>query len=446
MKYNDAEEFIQKCNRAGIVPGLDSIKRLCEKLGNPQDELKFIHIAGTNGKGSTLAYISTILKVAGYKVGRYISPTICTYLERFQVNEKPMSKAAFGRYAESVRNACDEIVSEGNPHPTAFEVETAIAFLYFLDKKCDVVVLECGMGGLEDATNLITTTILEVFAHIDMDHMQFLGESLEDIARQKAGIIKKNSYVVSAYQYDEVRTVIEETARLVSAKNDDDRCDGICTYFIEQDSITDKKYSLGGQSFKYNGRSYKTPLLGTCQVDNAALAVLAIKALNKQFETNNAKVAFMHNVIDDGCINKGLAATVWPARLQKISSKPLFYIDGAHNPDAAGRLKESVELYFSDKRKIYIMGMFRDKAVEEVVAMMAPDADMVLTVATPNNPRALSSVELGRIVAKYNDRVTTLDSVEEAVEMSKLLADKNTVVLAFGSLSYLGRLIELFDR
>lgn len=422
MKYDKAIEYIEECNKAGIVPGLDSIKELCARLGNPQDSLKFIHIAGTNGKGSTLAYISTILKTAGYKVGRYVSPTIRTYLERFQIGGRAMSQASFGSVLETVKEACESMVRDGLPHPTAFEVETAVAFLYFLEKKCDIVVIECGMGGLEDATNIIKTTVMEVFAHIDMDHMQYLGDNITKIAYNKAGIIKPGSKVVAGLQCKEVKDVLTS----VSADNN---CE---LTVLDATDITKIRYGINGQSFSLKQVKYKTPLLGVCQVDNAALAVLAVKT----FDTS----------ISDEIINKGLSETVWPARLQVLNKKPLLVIDGAHNVDAALRLKESVDIYFKDKRKIFIMGMFRDKAVEEVVDIMCPLADMVLTIATPGNPRALSSVELATIVRDTNQNVTSLDSVEEALEMAKMFADDNTLILAFGSLSYLGRILDIEER
>lgn len=497
MKFTEAMDFIEECNKAGIVPGLDSIKELCKRVGNPQDELRFIHIAGTNGKGSTLAYMSTILKCAGYRTGRYISPTIVTYLERFQVNGKVISQKLFAELAGKVKEACDAMTAEGFPHPTAFEVETAIAFLYFLEKRCDIVVLECGMGGREDATNLIKTTFMEVFAHIDMDHMQFLGETLEAIAAEKAGIIKPHTVVVSGKQHEIVYKVLQEKSKEQNAKY---------TALTAED-ISKIKYSVKGQSFEYckdsnvqpddmpdasklesmgdmnrsgdipdasklesmgdkskleamnaNTKSEKkgkgqaayvrftTPLLGTHQVDNAATAVLAMKTLDGMIASGHELCKGLNKRISDGTIQKGLLETTWQARLQIVGKKPLFIIDGAHNPDAALRLKESMDIYFQDKRKIFIMGMFRDKAVRDVIDIMCPLADMVMTIATPNNPRAMSAVELAKEVSEVCPNVTSLDSVEEAMEMAKMFADKDTVILAFGSLSFLGRIIENFNK
>ncbi len=425
MKFIEATDFIEECNKAGIVPGLDSIRELCKRLGNPQDKLKFIHIAGTNGKGSVLAYISSILKTAGYKTGRYISPTIETYLERFQVNERAISKEMFGKLTEKVAIICKEMVEDGLCHPTAFEVETAIGFLFFLEKKCDIVVLECGMGGLEDATNVISTSVMEVFAHIAMDHMQFLGDSVEKIAANKAGIIKEDTKVVSTIQEEAVERVLSNRCKEL----------GITFDILREEEISRVKYSLQGQSFLLDGEMYKTPLLGKHQIENAALAIKAIK-LFKETKAYDGK-----KPVSEDKIKAGLLNTVWVGRFQIISKKPLFVIDGAHNPDGARRLRQSVDIYFKDKKKVYIVGMFRDKEVNEILSTMIEPDDVVLTISPPQNPRSLSSVELAGAVKEFTPNVSSLDSVEEAVEMAKLFADKDTLILAFGSLSYLGRIL-----
>ncbi len=417
MKYDKALEYIVECNKLGSRPGLDSIRELCKRLGNPQDDLKFIHVAGTNGKGSILAYISTTLSLAGLKVGRYISPTIVDYRERFQINGKMISKAKCGEYIEVVKEACDEMVKDSLPHPTAFEMETALAFLYFKDNNCDIVLLETGMGGRLDATNIVKTTVMEVFAHIDYDHMQFLGETLKEIATEKAGIIKDNTLVVSGPQSKEALEVLEDSCK---KKNSE-------FIYLDRQEV---------DSF-----SYKTSLQGSVQKDNGAVAAKALRTLADMPDIWQGKKP----VISEDLIKKGLKETVWPARFQTVRKKPLFIIDGAHNVDAAKRLRETVNELYGPARKIYIVGMFRDKEVDEVIKIMVPDGDMVLTVATPGNPRALESVRLAEIVAKYNPRVTSLDSVEEAVEMSTLLSDKDTVTIAFGSLAYLGRIIDIMD-
>ncbi len=435
MNYDKAYEFIEKCAALGSKPGLDSIRELCRRLGNPQDELKFIHIAGTNGKGSTLAYISSILKSAGYKTGRYISPTISTYLERFDIDGKAMSKTAFAGYIDIVKPICEAMEAEGLAHPTAFEIETAIAFMYHRDKKCDIVVLECGMGGRLDATNLIKTPLMEVFAHIDMDHMQYLGDTIEKIAAEKSGIIKPGSIAVSGSQSDAVKQVIMHA------------CEENAVPFKMAFKPENTKLSLKGTGFlgpasagneDKKKHRWNSPLIGMHQADNAALAITAAWALRDAYPD-------MFGRITDDKIQRGLDMTVWPGRMQILSRSPLTVVDGAHNPDAARRLKESVDRLFEDRHRILIMGMLKDKDIDTVADIMCKDADIVLTITPPENPRALRSVELAGVVSRYNDNVSSLDSVEEAVEIARLYASQydKSVIIAFGSLSYMGRMISI---
>ena len=425
MRYNEALEYMANISSIkGIVPGLDNIKELCKRLGDPQDKLKFIHIAGTNGKGSTLAFISSVLTYSGYRVGRYISPTIRDYRERFQINSKMISQSMFCELLEVVKEACEDMVSNGLAHPTAFEIETALSFLYFAKKNCDLVVLECGMGGKDDATNVISTSKLCVITPISMDHMQFLGDSIEKIAQNKCGIIKKDIPVVSGYQQKEAYDVISKKC---IEKNSD-------LYTLSEERITDIKYSLSKQSFKLDKTKYEIKLPGVWQIENAALSVMALKVLK---DTGYKKIT-------DENIKKGLMSTEWPARFQVVSKKPLLIIDGAHNEDAALRLKESIDLYLNDKEKIFIMGMFRDKAVDTVVKTLVLDARMIFTCQAPDNPRALRPVELAEVVSGYNKNVTCCDSVEEAVEFALSMADENTAVIAAGSLAYLGKILDMY--
>ena len=213
MNYREAMQYVDELRPLGSVMGLDTMRRLCAALGDPQNQLKFVHIAGTNGKGSTLAYISTIMQAAGYRVGRYISPAVRDYRERFQVNGREITQSGLCKYLEPVKAAAEQMAAEGSAHPTLFEVETAVAFLYFLDRECDLVVLETGLGGALDATNVADKTLAAVFASISMDHMDILGDSLEQIALAKAGIIKNKCYVVSVKQPQEVMKVLRQSAR-----------------------------------------------------------------------------------------------------------------------------------------------------------------------------------------------------------------------------------------
>lgn len=423
MNDKEAMAFVEGIESLGIVPGLDSIRKLCEAIGNPQDTLKFVHIAGTNGKGSTLAYISTILKCAGYKVGRYISPTIFEYRERIQVNGRMITKKALGEGMELVKAACEDMVARGLPHPTPFEVETALAFWYFQKMKCDIVVLETGMGGLLDATNVITTTLTAVIASVGRDHMKFLGNTVEEIAKQKAGIIKNDCYVICMKQKNSVMQVIEEEAQ---RKNSILRV-------ADPEQAGHVRYGIEKQQFDYaDMKKLEITLAGQFQIANAVLAVETVLALSEK--------GF---AVARQAIRKGLLETRWQGRFTVVARKPLFIVDGAHNEDAAAKLANSIEFYFTNKRIIYIMGMLKDKEYDKVIDLTYKYADQIITVTPPGNPRALPAYELAKEIAKVHSKVTAVDSLEEAVEMSRLLAGKDDVIIAFGSLSYLGRLMQL---
>lgn len=423
MNEREAYEYIESIGNFGIVPGLDSIRELCGRLGDPQKDLKFVHIAGTNGKGSASAFIAAALKAAGYRVGRYISPVIFEYREKIQVNDSYISRRALCQGLERIKEACEGMEASGLPHPTLFEVETALGFLYFREKKCDIVVLETGMGGLMDATNIIENTLVAVIASISMDHMKFLGNTLEEIAEQKAGIIKKGCRVVSLRQRSAAMRVIEK-------KSAEAGCELTVADPAHADHI---RYGLERQRFDYGGyKGVEISLAGRYQIDNGVLALEALKAL--------AERGFP---VREDRLRRGFSEAGWPGRFTVIGRKPYFLADGAHNEDAARRLAESLQFYFPNKRIIYIMGMFRDKEYEKVIALTHGLADQIITVAAPGNPRAMSSYELAQAVARYHPDVTAVDSLEEAVEMSYLLAGKDDVIVAFGSLAFLGRLMDI---
>lgn len=428
MNYQEAMEYVESLQQYGIVPGLDTMRQLCGRLGNPQDSLKFVHIAGTNGKGSVLAYVSTVLQTAGYKVGRFLSPTILDYRERFQINGKPVTKQGFCKYLGQVKETAERMAEDGMPHPTPFEIDTAVAFLYFLNQKCDIVVLEAGLGGREDATNVVRTTVCAVLTSISRDHMALLGDSLEKIAFHKAGIIKDGCLVVSAKQQEEVFQVIESEARKRQ-----------CTLTaVDSSAIRQVKYGLKKQRFSYRkDRNIEITLAGQYQIDNAVLALEAVHALQSCGFT-----------ISEEQLRKGFAETKWIGRFSLIGKSPLFLVDGAHNEDAARRLAESIQFYFTNKRIIYIIGVLRDKEYEQVIRQTLFLAEHIITVTPPHNTRALGAYELAQTAREYHPCVTVADSLQEAVELSYLLAgkDKDTVVIAFGTLTILGELIHIVEH
>ena len=422
-EYGQAVEYLQMLTGKGIVLGLESMERLTERMGRPQDGLKFVHVAGTNGKGSLLGFVSTILRCAGYRTGRYSSPAVFSDLEKFQVNGRPISKADFARGMEAVRMAAEQMEAEGYPYPTVFEAETALAFWYFRDKQCDIVVLETGLGGTLDATNIVKTTVAAVLTPISMDHMGMLGETLGEIAAQKAGIIKPETPVISAMQKPEAMEVIEKVCR---EKN--------CRLSVADGSMAAKiKYGVEKQTFDYKEyKKLKISLAGTYQIENAVLAVEVIRELG-----------VCGFPVTEKQLRKGLEETVWKGRFTVLAKKPYFIIDGAHNEAAAQKLKETVTFHFTNKKIITIMGILKDKEYEKIVRLTAPLAQQIITVTTPDNPRAFPAYELAGVVREYNPNVTAADSLQEAVEMSYLLADADSVILAFGSLSYLGELSKI---
>ena len=419
MNYQEAMEYIENCAGYGIMPGLETINELLRRLEHPEKNLKFIHIAGTNGKGSTLAFVSEALSTNGYKVGRYVSPTIFEYRERFQIQGKPISKAQVARLMTEVSVHADAMSEEGFSHPTPFEIETAMAFLLFAEKNCDFVVLETGMGGMLDATNVVKNTLVAVINTIAMDHSAYLGDTLEKIATHKAGIIKEDCVVVSSEQNLEVKNVINKIAEEKKAKK---------VVFADSTQIKKTKFDLKKTIFSYrNWDKMEISLLGTYQVKNAALALEVLEVLKE-----------LGIKLKDAKIREAMYKAVWPARFQMVDKKPYFLVDGAHNPQAAQELRDSIQFYFTNRKIIYIIGVFRDKEYDKVIETTCDLATHIITVAKKGNSRALPAYELAQEVVKVNPMVTVADSVEEAVELAYLLADKETVIIAFGSLAYLG--------
>lgn len=430
MTYEEAKQFLSDCNQYADIPGtgatLEPLKELLRRLGNPQDQLHFVHISGTNGKGSVLAYVSSILKEAGFKVGRYISPTIFEYRERIQVNEEYISREDLARLTERIWLTGKRMLSEGKHHPTMFEAETALAFLYFAEQKCDIVVLEVGMGGILDATNVIKNTEVAAITSISMDHMGFLGSTLAEIAEKKAGIIKPGCVVVTTRQEPEADAVIQEKAKAC----------GCFVVAADPQEVYGKERGLESQSFDYKHRTgLEISLSGEYQFANAALALEVIDAMKA-----------IGYEIRESEIREGLRKTRWPGRFSVIAHDPVFLVDGAHNRDAAIQLRKSIDYYLQGKRIIFICGVLADKEYDFVMEQTTPCAAEVITIMTPDNPRALSAECLAETVRKYNEHVQTAASLEEAVEKAYGLADKEDVILAFGSLSYLGALIRTVQK
>ena len=418
MTYKEALQFIDDSNKYGSKLGLATITELLRRLDNPQDKLKCIHVAGTNGKGSTTAFISSILISEGYLVGRYISPAVFSYRERIQINTDDISEEDICNTIATIKPICEDMVREGFDHPTSFEIETAMAFLYFAGKNVDFAVIEVGLGGRLDATNVIKKPVCCVITSISMDHMQYLGDTLTKITREKAGIMKEGVPAITGNTEPEVQMVLEQICRERNSE-----------LILASDRITDIIISTEGTEFYYKERPLKISLLGEYQIQNSVLAIETAQVLRK-----------LGYSISDTAIREGLLRACWSGRLDIIARDPYFMIDGAHNEDAARKLKNSLLKIFQGKRIIFIMGVLADKDYKKILEITAPLASVIITV-TPDNIRALASSELAKEAEQYTkEEVIDAQTIQNAVETAYKKAGKDDVILAFGSLSYLGEI------
>lgn len=423
--------LIEELKKRGSVLGLDAIEGLLEELGHPEDNLKIVHIAGTNGKGSIFAYLSSILIAAGFKVGRYISPTISCYEERFQINGKYITKDKLARLYNIVEEAMKREEEKTGLKPTLFEVETAISFLYFKEEKVDYALIEVGMGGRMDATNVIRHPELTVISSISYDHQAFLGDTLEEIAWQKAGIIKESCPVVLSENSDEVCKVIEQEATKKKVK-----CIEIKP--TDYEVLSETPY---GSTFLWKEQRYETKLPGRHQVSNAVTALAASEYLfRKDYEKNNARKAIAKK-LDEMNVKSaqqgGIIRTCWPGRLEVLKKEPLFYRDGAHNPDGAKKLAAFLQKYFTNKKIIYIMGVLKDKEYKKMLRYLMPMAKEVY-VFKPKNERGLSAQILADTIKEVADVSVTIESdVNAAVFRALDTAKPDDVLVACGSLSFM---------
>ena len=429
MNYREAREYLEKINRSGnIVLGLESIYRLLNRLGNPQKDLKAVHIAGTNGKGSIMTFLQSILMEAGYNVGRYCSPAVFEYREIIRYNDKYIEEESLAEIISFIKEKCDEMEREGFAYPTPFEIETAMAFLYFKKKKCDIVLVECGLGGETDATNVFEKVLCSIIATISLDHMKFLGNTVEQITKVKTGIIKEGCPVVVTDQSEEVLDIIREVSKIKKAE---------LVVTKKTDAAVVKNFRTILDYKATDGAVYHGELkaMGTYQLLNAATAIEAALVLEKQG-------FYLKNDIETG-INQ----TVWPGRMEVICEEPLVVIDGAHNPGAVQELKQSIDLYFTNQRITFIMGVLGDKDFDSELRIIGNRAVKIITV-TPNNPRALNAEKLAETACRYHDSVYASATLEEAVDLARKTVedDEADMILAFGSLSYLGELKEMIKK
>ena len=450
MNYSEAREYLKNVNKLGSILGLNTIKELLKRLGNPQNELKVVHIAGTNGKGSIMTFVQNILMESGYKVGRYCSPAVFNEREIIRINDEYISEEQSADLLTRIKEKCDSMYSEGLPHPTSFEIETAEALMFFKEQNCDIALIECGMGGETDATNVFEKVLCSVIATISLDHTQFLGSTIEEITKVKSGIIKENCPVVMSKQTGEAESVIKKVCKqnsselIIPTEQDSENVeiDGLTTK-VTYKASNNKEYILNLQA------------LGTYQIKNAKTAVEVALVLDKALteKTNicdesdkNNSIGMKNNINNSGNtieknIKKGIEKTVWPGRMEVISKEPLIIIDGAHNPGAVLELRKTLDLYFTNKRITFIMGVLSDKDFSKEAEIIADRAERIITI-TPNNSRGLDGHKLAETLVKYNHNVQVADSLKQAAEESIYTIKENRadMILAFGSLSYLGEL------
>lgn len=422
MNYEQAISYIRAVHNNGTMLGLERGMRLTELLGNPQDSYKIIHVAGTNGKGSTCNMIHDVLVASGYKTGLFISPHLEDFTERIQINKVPIDIESLVRITQEVKEKIDMMHLEGYGEFTEFEVITAIGFIYFKEQKIDVLVLEVGMGGRHDASNVIKDSVVSVITSISLDHTEYLGNTLREIAREKAGIIKENSNVVIYPQQDETVGVIVEEAKAKNTK----------FYVADPENIRVIKSDLTGQWFEYlkkdvfNLDKLKINFLGEHQIYNAATVLLALEAIKKEG----------FNITDESILS-GLKDSRYPGRFEVISESPVVILDGAHNINGIEYFSRTVAENFKGKKITLFYGMLRDKNPESVLGYLFPISKKIYTI-TPNSHRAVSSHEMAELIKKHTDVETVaLENKEDIIEILDNM-DNDEVAAFVGSLYMIG--------
>lgn len=421
MTYEEALSYIHSICWKGSKLGLDRTRELLGKLNGPQKELKFIHIAGTNGKGSTAAMLSSILEEAGYRVGLYTSPFINRFNERMQVNHQPIPDEELAALTEYVRPHADAMADS----PTEFELITALAMVWFARQKCDIVVLEVGMGGELDSTNIIDVPEAAVIAAMGLDHVKELGPTMADIARAKAGIIKEGGRVVSYGGNPEADEVIAAVCRAKNAS--------LCQ--PDFSAIVPGDFSLEGQTFSYKGwRGLRIPLVGAYQMNNAAVVLETVEVLRQRGWN-----------ISDEAVRQGLADTRWPARFEVLRRDPVFIVDGGHNPHGIRATAESLRRLFPGRKITFVTGVMADKDVEHILGLIVPLADQFFTVR-PDNPRAMDAGELARRIEAMGAKATACASVRDGVDRAIQAEGPHGVACALGSLYMSGEVRSCFGK
>lgn len=412
MNYNEAISKINSLMLFGSRPGLDRILELLDMMGNPQDKLKYVHIAGTNGKGSTSKMISSVLIASGYKTGLFISPFIIDFRERIQINGEMISEQELTRCVEETYPLIEELKAK-DVIITEFEYITALAFKWYAESNCDIVVLETGLGGTLDCTNVVKDTLISVITSISYDHTAVLGETIEEIAGQKSGIIKENAVTVYFRQGGIADDVIANTANKLNNT----------MVFADEIEIKVIEKSLEHTKFIYNSNELTIHLIGEHQTKNARLALGAIEQLRKKYSFN----------ISNENLITGFSKAEMPARLELICNEPTILIDGAHNPNGMEALANAIKQYLPNKRIVCIMGMLKDKDSNSSLEYLDGLIDTVITLE-PDNPRKQTNKELAEKAVKFFDVVYPIDSFTEAIEKALDITGDDGALLVCGSL------------
>lgn len=424
MDFLEAQNYLEKVrSQKGIVLGLDTMRHLMAKLNNPQDKVKFIQVAGTNGKGSTAAYLTSILSEAGIKVGRYTSPAVFSSTEQYFACGSCISESEYAKGMTAVAEAAANLDGET---PTAFEQETALAFWYFAKKGCELAILEAGLGGDMDATNIVTTTVCSIITSISMDHCRILGNKISEIAAHKAGIIKTGAPVICIEQKEDAMEPIRAAAKAADTS----------LYEVHRDEVrqifSDKRESI---VFFREFENLHLKMLGSCQPENAALAVQAASVLSRSYP------------IEKKHIYDGIEKTRWGGRFELHSGSPDIILDGAHNPDGIRRLRESVNQMFGAVPICYVCGVLADKDYEKEIEILFGRASNVFTV-TPPSPRAMKSTDLKAAIKERFPqlKVTSFDSEDGIEKAMEAAVSQNNPVVVCGTLTILARVKEWMKR
>ena len=412
MNYKESLEYINSTAWFGGEPGLGRIRALLSALGDPQKAFRTVHIAGTNGKGSCAAMTASVLKAAGYRTGLFTSPYLHRFNERMQINGEPIGDEELAALVTQIRPIADAM----EDHPTEFELMTAVALLWYLRERCEIVVLEVGLGGRLDATNVIGAPEAAVIMNIGLDHTAVLGDTVEQIAAEKAGIVKPGCAVALYPQTPEAEAVVRERCEAVGAS----------LRVADLTQLQGEFDSLEGQVFRYRGASYAIPLLGEHQLRNAAVVLEVAEILREK------GWKLPHEAVEHG-----LYAVSWPARFELLRAEPPFVVDGGHNPQCAMTVAESLLRYFPDRRRVLLVGVLADKDYEGLFDILDVAADAYFCV-TPASARALPADRLAAFLSRYGKPVTVCPDIPAGVEAASAAAGEDGVACAVGSLYMAG--------